>query len=251
MFKNGFKKKIELIKGHPFYTKLLNDNSIIIDFGAHKGDFSFQISKTLECKCYAVEPSPELFIKINENNFVTKYNNAITSYNGAITFFISRNSQANSLNKLHASRSGLFEEVKIEAVDFETFLQRIGVSVIDLLKIDIEGAEFELFNSTSDEILINISQITIEFHDFMKGIYNTDDVEKIINRMHSLGFFCIKFSVSFIKSDNSQILFINRNSNISNTEWVYLYFVKYFQVYINYIKGIIKKYIQAGITINL
>lgn len=189
MFKHASGKTIETIMGHFFYAKLLNNNSIIIDLGANKGGFSSEISQIFKCQCYAVEPSPSLFFKINENNFVHKFNNAITNYNGTVRFFISKNSQASSINKLHSLRSGIAEEIPIEAVTFETFLQRIGVTFVDLLKVDIEGAEFEFFNSTSDEILKRINQIAIEFHDFIEGIYDHDDVKKIKKRLNSFNTF--------------------------------------------------------------
>jgi len=60
MFKDASETKIETIMGHFFYAKLLNNNSIIIDLGAHKGGFSSEISQIFKCQCYAVEPSPSI-----------------------------------------------------------------------------------------------------------------------------------------------------------------------------------------------
>ncbi len=78
------------------------------------------------------------------------------------------------------------------------------INEVDLLKIDIEGAELQLFLSTSDDVFSSIKQISIEFHDFM-DLYPSEEVKKIINRFKS-GFYIIKFSRYYYYD----VLFINK-----------------------------------------
>ncbi|WP_366930871.1 FkbM family methyltransferase [Microcoleus sp. bin38.metabat.b11b12b14.051] len=56
---------------------------------------------------------------------------------------------------------GLQGVISVDAMTLDTFLNKHKIESIDLLKVDIEGAEEALFNSTSDATLCNIKQITI------------------------------------------------------------------------------------------
>jgi FkbM family methyltransferase len=40
----------------------------------------------------------------------------------------------------------------------------LGIPEIEVLKLDIEGAELEVIHSLDDEFFRRISQITVEFH---------------------------------------------------------------------------------------
>ena len=60
-------------------------------------------------------------------------------------------------------------------VALEKFCQEREIKAIDLLKVDIEGAELELFENFSIEFLEKIRQVTIEFHDHL----NIGDIPRI------------------------------------------------------------------------
>jgi hypothetical protein len=87
---------------------------------------------------------------------------------------------------------------------------------VDLLKVDIEGAEIDLFSACDDDELRGVMQITVEFHDF---IYRDlrEPVLQIRNRMADIGFWVVPFSL-----DNSDVLFINRKAGVSTAEITYL-----------------------------
>ena len=91
----------------------------------------------------------------------------------------------------------------------DRFLKDSAIPVINLLKIDIEGAERELFRSTNDEFLRSVEQITIEFHDFISGSINRDEVLKICKRLERLGFYCIPFSFMIPEAETADFLFLN------------------------------------------
>jgi FkbM family methyltransferase len=67
----------------------------------------------------------------------------------------------------------------LDGITLETFLNTQRIELVDLLKIDIEGAEEAVFNSTRDATLCNIKQITIEFHDFVPGCISSEEVTKL------------------------------------------------------------------------
>ena len=77
---------------------------------------------------------------------------------------------------------------------------------IDLVKMDIEGAEVFALADTERELLRAATQITVEFHDFC-GILTTDQVNDLIVRMHLIGFYGVRFS-----NNNTDWLFVRKDA---------------------------------------
>ncbi|MHB1688297.1 MAG: FkbM family methyltransferase [Ignavibacteriaceae bacterium] len=217
------KSIITTIRGHSFYTGLVNSESVIFDLGAHKGEFSSEISNGFGCKCHLVEALPSLFSQIDERPFVKKYNFAMAGRDEPVELFVSKNLEGSTITG--SSASGSEDAVTVDGVTLGTLMARAGIETIDLLKIDIEGAEVGLFEAASNDLLSNITQITVEFHDFVPGVISTHQAEEIKERLQGLGFYAIKFS----RSLNTDVLFINRKlSRMSRAEYWYIkYIVKY------------------------
>ncbi len=66
----------------------------------------------------------------------------------------------------------------VEAVSLATFIEREKLSRIDLLKIDIEGAEWELFEECPPDVLAQVRAIAIEIHP-KEGRTTSDLFERI------------------------------------------------------------------------
>ena len=66
-----------------------------------------------------------------------------------------------------------------------------ATDTIDLLKIDIEGSEYEILEQTPSSELLRFKQITVEFHDFLdKNLEMRNFI--IEDRLNSLGFISFK-----------------------------------------------------------
>jgi Methyltransferase FkbM domain len=98
-------------------------------------------------------------------------------------------------------------------VTLEQFLRDNWITAIDVLKIDIEGAERQLVQVTDDVTLSAGKQITIEFHDFLPGTLRLDEVRRIRKRLKRLGFYCLPFSYMLPEQDTCDFLFINLKSS--------------------------------------
>jgi FkbM family methyltransferase len=57
--------------------------------------------------------------------------------------------------------------LRVEGRHLGRLLLELGVAEIEVLKLDIEGAELEVIDSLSDDFFHNVGQLTIEFHDFL------------------------------------------------------------------------------------
>lgn len=85
------------------------------------------------------------------------------------------------------------DTVGSNALNIETIVNNYNLPKIDYLKVDIEGSEYDLLNTTPDYIYDKINKIAIEFHcwSYYDGISeNYDNMILIKNKLESLGFTC-------------------------------------------------------------
>src|SRR5262249_5005802 len=151
------------------------------DLGANVGQFSWAIAQGLDCLCHAVEPDPELLAQIPAHPRIKTYGYAIAARRAPLVLHRSANRLAASITKNPFSTpddSG----VMVEGVDLKSFLELHVVGPISLIKMDIEGSEVEVLDSLSDEFLVSIPQISVEFHDFC-NLTPADVVGRIVKRL--------------------------------------------------------------------
>ena len=217
--------KVISVRGHHFYAGAISKDSVVVDLGAHLGEFATVIHRLFGCQCYAVEAFPALYTRIRATPSVKKFNYAVAEVNGPVTMYVARNPESHSLHRLpNGATEGT---MTVNGVTLESFLHDHNLMTVDLLKVDIEGAEFALFRSLSDETVGRIKQITVEFHDFLTAEPAKEQIRAIKQRLRSLGFFCIVFSLT----DHTNVLFVNvAQCDISLIERFSLkYLKKYFE----------------------
>lgn len=145
-------------------TYPLNSESIVFDCGGYRGDWTNAIFERYSCNIYVFEPVRDFFLHI-EDRF--RNNSKIHAYNFGLH---SRTEQA--MIAPRNNRSSVFLNSKggqlIALIDVVTFLQDKKIDRIGLLKLNIEGGEYELLRRILDAGLIaKISDIQIQFHDFV------------------------------------------------------------------------------------
>jgi FkbM family methyltransferase len=75
---------------------------------------------------------------------------------------------------------------KIQGISMESFMTSNKIDRIDLLKIDIEGSEFELFNSNNLNWIDAVDHIAIEIHDNIKPGATKLITEKLGNKYNQV-----------------------------------------------------------------
>lgn len=191
--------KVKNICSHSFISNWINDDSIVIDLGLNHGEFAKGISSIYGCKILGIEPNADLFNKTPAISGLEAFNLAISDTEDGVNIYANQSTDYSVMFKEKES----CPTIKVPSITYEKLLHDKNIQRVGLLKIDIEGAEILLFNSTKDEILQNVEQITVEFHDFIdKSLL--EDVRHIITRMESLGFYRKNFSLN-----NGDVLFIN------------------------------------------
>lgn len=196
------------LKTHTLYSRALDGNSTVVDLGANVGEFAALIADRFGVVCHAVEAIPSLLDQIPCNPRIHRYGLAIMDRDGPVQFFRSENPECNSIHKPIAQSFGLGESVLCNGTTFSSFLTSAGISHVSLLKVDIEGAEELLFNSTPTDVLRQIDQITVEFHDFIPGSTTHAAVSEIIRKLQSIGFCCLPFSYVYPDMPHADLLFL-------------------------------------------
>lgn len=204
------------LRGHHFLADLLGPDSTVVDLGAHLGEFSRAVHDAYGCQSIAVEADPVLFERIAEGEGIRKVHRAIGAVDGPVTF--ARDANPESSHLASDGRAGI-ETLTVDGCTLETLRQQLGIARIDLLKLDVEGAEVQILASVDDSTLQEIPQITVEFHDFIEELRSRVAVEAAKTRLKKLGFACVVFS----RSNNGDVLFVNRRHwQASALSWFYL-----------------------------
>lgn len=197
--------RLDRISGHTFIPGLLPRNAVVVDLGANRGAFSNAIRRKYGWTCYVVEPNPDLWQNIEEDEGLRKFNVAIGPTDGPVEFHLCANSECSSILPVPGEMTTA--TIEVQGVTLRTLMSRQGIPRIDLLKVDIEGAEIGLFQSLADEEIQRIGQIAVEFHELV-GQIGMDELHALVRRMQSLGFAAFKMSFSH----HADVLFVNRRT---------------------------------------
>ena len=165
----------------------IQDNDVIIDIGAHAGYFSLKASSYCKNgKIFSFEPFPDNFkilkenIQINNIQNITANNIAISNRNGKQKLYLGHDS-TNSLVKKKSN------SIEVSTIKLENVFEQYDILSCDLLKIDCEGAEYEIILDLNPEILKKIKKISMEYHIIPELDYTGEKL------------------VSFLKSNNFKV----------------------------------------------
>lgn len=138
---------------------------VVFDLGANIGAFSIFAAQTAQ-KVYAFEPESTNYAQLVKNIAVNTFSNitpikkAVGGVSGsALLYRASANKGSSSIVSAVSS-----DTEKVEVITVEEAMKICGVDHIDLLKVDIEGSEYDLFEHISLETLERIQRIEMETH---------------------------------------------------------------------------------------
>lgn len=166
----------EIGQDYDFDSIPFQDGDFVIDIGAHIGLVTFYLDmkfKNLELRIKAFEPDPEnykyLEMNCRELGHVIPYQLAVTGDGRSV--IISPHPVNSGGSNIYGSEAGI-------PVDSLTLEGIIGKDKIKLLKIDCEGAEYEIIEA-NPEILKNVEYIRGEIHS-VEGKNPTDLLNLIL-----------------------------------------------------------------------
>lgn len=164
------------------YEYKLNSNSLVIDLGGYKGQWASDMYARYNSKIMVFEPVKSFAEKI-EGRF--KSNNKIDVFCFALGA-----SSRNEIIALSADGSSVYgsslEKETIQIKDVFDFFIEYNISNVDLMKINIEGGEYELMLRILETGLVGkIKNIQIQFHDVGAGSEERmNEIYKILSETH-------------------------------------------------------------------
>lgn len=176
--------KKELYTQHRYYFELDKEDPYILDIGAHIGLATLYFKQIYpEARIVAIEPQPDNFALLSQNmkenqlKGVQLVQAAVAPKTGEIVLHEPLSSQGwrsgtgiipNGWRGVQPSK-----EIKVKAVSIMDYL----VEPIDLLKMDIEGMEYEVIR-TAGAKLHQAKRVIIEVHP--RKEHRKEEIEKIL-----------------------------------------------------------------------
>ena len=142
----------------------LKEDAIVIDLGGYEGQWAADIFCKYVCNIYIFEPFSEYV-----NNIQNRFKN-----NPKIKIFNYGLAAKDSKEKLYISADGSSihksadRAVEIELKNIDSFFNDHNIHYVNLMKINIEGGEYDLLEDLIvSGLILNIENIQVQFHDFV------------------------------------------------------------------------------------
>jgi FkbM family methyltransferase len=162
----------------------LNENSLVFDLGGFEGGWSYDIVQKFNCNVYVFEPVKIYYEKIvdrfKDNIKVRVFNIGLSNKNEFVDIFY--NGDSSSM----VFKTSTVEKIKIKNIC--DFLDDNNINKIDLIKINIEGAEFDLLDEVIERgYQTKFDNIQVQFHKMFNDCYERRDaIRKKLSETHHL-----------------------------------------------------------------
>lgn len=153
------------------YPMKIKQGSIVVDIGAHIGCFTIHAARPA-VKVFSYEPFPENFnalvsnLKLNNISNVNVFLMAVSGKRGTQTLFIPDNESYSGRYSLYPGRGT--RTIKTKSITLDDVFKENNLHQIDLLKIDCQGAEYEILYSTNAKTYQKIQVIVVECEVFQE-----------------------------------------------------------------------------------
>lgn len=170
----------------------LNENSIVLDIGGYTGVWAEQMIEKYNPYVYILEPVKEYYnvlkYKFKYNNKVNILNVGVSTENKRDVIYINNDSSSTMVNNGYP--------ITVDFFTLDTILKMWNISHIDLVQINVEGAEYSLLNDFIETNIINsFDNIQIQFHENVEDYYykRIDIQKKLITNS-----FKLKYNYPFV-----------------------------------------------------
>jgi FkbM family methyltransferase len=148
---------------------LIGEEDTVLDIGAHIGAFSVRAARLAHRgRVYAYEPSSKNHDMLTRNRALNGVenlhieNSAVSHTAGQMTLYTpADNAIMGSLLQSVSSFSESVHVTTLHNIVVENSIQRI-----DLLKVDVEGAEYDILFGCPAKTLAKVQRIVMEYHEF-------------------------------------------------------------------------------------
>jgi FkbM family methyltransferase len=177
------------------YSPGLSAESVVIDAGcSYEADFSVYLMRRHGVRAFGVDPTRKHAQALHtlEQQYAGRFVHvpcAIAAADGVLTFHESRVNESGSLLDDHVNV--VHDDITsydVDAVTLSTLLERLSLTTVDILKLDLEGAEYDLLERATSDRLRPFRQIFVEFHHHAISRYTERDTRRVVDLVTGFGF---------------------------------------------------------------
>ena len=161
----------------------IREENVVVDIGGHIGGFAVRAARLAHRgHVYAYEASGKNYAILEKNRQLNNaqnlyiHNNAVSHQSGAMKFFMpSDNGALGSLMQESDSPMETVQATTLTDIVIENSLEQI-----DYLKMDVEGAEYDILLNCPSETLSKVRRIVMEYHEFEGDHRDHRDLVKLL-----------------------------------------------------------------------
>ena len=183
----------------------IDPSDTVVDIGGYIGSFAVPAAKQAsKGRVLSFEPSPENFrqlelnLQLNRLDNLRAFNVGLASSDRSITLFLDHMNPASNSIYLRSDQGKDENCVEREAISLATLFSRYHIDLCDFMKVDCEGAEYEILMRSERGLLARIGKIACELHE--PAYYGVSDPaytpEKLVQFLESNGFTVYRKSVN-------------------------------------------------------
>jgi FkbM family methyltransferase len=170
-------------------TKNMGTHSVVYSFGVGEdASFDLALIERFGLTVQAFDPTPKSIKWVKNQNFpegFIMHDYGIAASDGDVLFNPPENPNHVSHTLLDRP-STASKAISVPVKRLGTIMEELGHTVLDIIKMDVEGAEYDVITDIS-ESGIRPTQILVEFHHRFPGV-GVKKSKEAINRLLSIGY---------------------------------------------------------------
>jgi FkbM family methyltransferase len=168
-------------------------SALVVDAGLGE-DISFSQSLIAQygCTVHGFDPTPRAidYVERLKQGKFTLHKFGLGASSRTERFFLPNESANVSGSIAQADHVGA-QEIVVELLSLDAMLKQVGANAIALLKLDIEGAEYEIIDSPDfEKVAPCVDVICIEFH-HRWAKFGPDSTRRAVEKLERSGFVCV------------------------------------------------------------
>ena len=192
-------------------TTGISDSTVLVSFGLGE-DVTFEsaLIERFGCSVFGFDPTPrsiQYIAKTVSNPRFCSFPYALADRDGLIKFTPPPESVADQVSASAYAKYDAMDSnaISVPCLTLSSIQKTFNIQKIDILKMDIEGAEFAVIEqAAASGWLSEISQLLVEFHHFLPDLTSTQ-TRNAISQLRAAG-----FDISWIGRTNHEYLFVRR-----------------------------------------
>lgn len=176
-----------------FTPEGLDAGSIVYSLGIGDDiEFDLSVIEKYGVEVHAFDPTPSSIDMLEGRELPQRFEFhpwAVTAADGSLTFYPrlkKDGTKSDVMYTLIAEEETVDDAIEVPAYSLSTIIQKLGHEQIDLMKMDIEGAEYEVLDGLLASP-IKPTQLLVEFHHRFPGI-GLDKTADVIERLRDAGY---------------------------------------------------------------